>query len=242
MRILVLGGTRFVGRHSSSTRRGATRHGLQPRARAAAVGRRRAPRGRPRDGRPGVVARARLGRLPRRQRLSAAACSGLGRAAGDRVARYAYISTASVYASGGGPPIEEASALHEVPEREFDAVEPGLYGPLKVACEQEARARWGARSPPGADPAPGHRGGALRPHQPLRLVGRARLRAAARCSRRARRVRPSRSWTAVTSRGSPSALMAREATGVFNVAGEPSTFGGCCGLPRGHRQRRDADW
>ena len=55
-------------------------------------------------------------------------------------ARYVFISTGSVYPTVAGTAIDESSPLFARPAEEVDAVTPELYGPLKVACEEEAEA------------------------------------------------------------------------------------------------------
>ena len=65
----------------------------------------------------------------------------------DRVARYAFISTASVYVIPGSPPIDETGALHAVPAHEVETPRHAeLYGPLKVACEQEVERAFPGRA------------------------------------------------------------------------------------------------
>jgi len=139
----------------------------------------------------------------------------------DRVRRYAFISTASVYVIPGRPPIDETGALHPVPEAEVDALAPELYGPLKVACEAAVGRAFPGRAlilRPGIVAGPYDptnrfawwvervaRGGPVlapgTPGSPVQLVD-------------------GRDLAQFTT-----ALMSREATGVFNVCGPPSTIG-----------------
>ena len=139
----------------------------------------------------------------------------------DRVARYAYISTASVYDVAGGTPIDETSALCEPPEREYDSVEPGMYGSLKVACEQEAERAFPGRT---LTLRPGIVAGRFDPTNRFDWwVGRL-----ARGGEVLAPGTPDAAVQVIDGRDLAQftvALMAREATGVFNVPGEPSTFG-----------------
>jgi 2'-hydroxyisoflavone reductase len=135
----------------------------------------------------------------------------------DRVESYAFISTVSVYALPAQPPIDETGALAPTPA---DGAGPGLYGPLKVACEQEVETAFPGRSlilRPGIVAGPHDptnrfawwvertaRGGAMlgpgSPDAPLQLVdGRDLARFAV-------------------------ALIGARAAGVYNVCGDPSSF------------------
>ncbi|MCF5907820.1 NAD-dependent epimerase/dehydratase family protein [Aeromonas veronii] len=58
-----------------------------------------------------------------------------------RCARLIFISTISVYRDFSMPGMNESAPLHPIPEGEM----PTDYGPLKVLCEQEYRTRWGDR-------------------------------------------------------------------------------------------------
>src|SRR4029077_21287450 len=153
------------------------------------------------------------GYLPQHARASAELLA-------DRVRRYAFVSTASVYVIPGRPPIEETGALHPVPELEVDALAPDLYGPLKVACEEAVESVFPGRAlilRPGIVAGPydptnrftwwverAARGGPMlapgTPDSPVQLVDGRDLAQFA------------------------TALLSREATGVFNVCGPPSTI------------------
>lgn len=152
--------------------------------------------------------------LPQYVRASAALLA-------DRVARYAYISTASVYDVSAGAPIDEESALHEPPGRDFDSVEPGMYGSLKVACEQAAERAFPGRT---LTLRPGIVAGPFDPTNRFDWwVGRL-----ARGGEVLAPGSPDAAVQVVDGRDLAEftvSLMAREATGVFNVPGEPSTFG-----------------
>ena len=58
-----------------------------------------------------------------------------------RCERLIFISTISVYRDFARPGMDESAPLHRIAEGEM----PGDYGPLKVLCEAEYRARWGER-------------------------------------------------------------------------------------------------
>ena len=58
-----------------------------------------------------------------------------------RCERLIFISTISVYRDFSLPGMDESAPLQAIPEGEM----PCDYGPLKVLCEQEYRARWGER-------------------------------------------------------------------------------------------------
>jgi 2'-hydroxyisoflavone reductase len=223
MRILVLGGTRFVGRHLV--------HAARAGGHAVTVfNRGRTPlpwddvEQRTGDRETGDLASLRDGEwdvcldvngyLPQRVRASAELLR-------ERVAGYAFISTASVYALPGKPPVDENGALHPAPTEEHDAVGPELYGPLKVACEQAVEQAFPGRAlilRPGIVAGPFDptnrftwwaervaRGGDVlgpgTPSSPVQLVDGRDLAQFA------------------------TALMAAGTAGIFNVCGSPSTFG-----------------
>jgi 2'-hydroxyisoflavone reductase len=223
MRILVLGGTRFVGRHIVEAalvaghevtvfNRGQTalpwegaEHLLGDRERRDLE----SLREREWDACVDVN-----GYLPQLVRASAALL-------GERVARYVFISTASVYELPGVAPIDEAGALHAIPAREVDAVAPDLYGPLKVACEAEVE-----RALPGRTLIlrPGIVAGPYDPTNRFawwveRLARGGEVLAPAP---------PSAPVQVVDGRDLAlfaNALVVQEATGTFNVCGSPATFG-----------------
>ena len=138
MKILVLGGTRFVGRHIVEAARlqghvvSVFSRGLTPL---------------PWDGVEHLAGDRESGDLAALREGDWDACIDVScyrprhaRAAAellaDRVARYVFVSTASVYdIAGAQGPIAETALLHAVPEREEDIAAPVLYGTRKVACE-----------------------------------------------------------------------------------------------------------
>ncbi len=153
--------------------------------------------------------------LPQYVRASAELLAG-------RVARYAFISTASVYVIPGSPPIDETGELHAVPAHEVETLEmPSSTAPLKVACEQAVERAFPGRAlilRPGIVAGPHDptnrfpwwvervaRGGEVlapgSPVSPVQLVDGRDLAA----------------FSLV--------LMGRLATGIFNLCGPPSSFG-----------------
>jgi 2'-hydroxyisoflavone reductase len=149
MQILILGGTRFVGRHIAEAAR-ARGHAV------SVFNRGRTPL--PWDDVEQLTGDRELGDLtslagrewdacidvsgylPQHVRVSAGALAG-------RFARYVFVSTASVYDLTGAPTgAGESSALHPVPEEEVATLSMALYGPLKVACEHEAERAFPGRA------------------------------------------------------------------------------------------------
>ena len=63
----------------------------------------------------------------------------------DRVDRYLFISTNAVYAPGAGPGADETAPLKE-PEWNTEVIGATTYGPLKVACEHELDTHFGDRA------------------------------------------------------------------------------------------------
>jgi len=60
-----------------------------------------------------------------------------------RTARYLFVSSISVYADGGGAGRDESSAVGKLDDPATEEVMK-FYGPLKAACEDEVRAAFGA--------------------------------------------------------------------------------------------------
>lgn len=149
MRILVLGGTRFVGRHivEAARARGhavsvfnrgrspAPRDDVEQLTGDRARGALAALRGRSWDACIDVS-----GYLPEEVRASAELLAG-------SVARYVFISTASVYdLADAAPGIDETGALLAVAGGEEDVPAAALYGGRKVACEHEAERAFPGRT------------------------------------------------------------------------------------------------
>ena len=144
MRILVIGGTRFVG------------HGMAEAALAAGhdvtLLHRNPTDELPvathlltdRDGDLSVLAEARVGRHDRRLRLRPVA--GTTAARGPRATAAATTSSSprvSVYREPSGPDADEDSPLFDEPTDGSEEVTNETYGPLKVACERVAREAYG---------------------------------------------------------------------------------------------------
>ena len=149
MRILVLGGTSFVGRaiveqaladgHDLTLfSRGRTGSDLFPQAERRLGDRGTGDYASLADGSwDGVVDVS--GYVPRHVTQAADALDG-------RVGRYLFISTGSVYDKdrAGEPLTEDAPRLPA--ERGTEEIDRDTYGPLKVACEDDVQARWGDRA------------------------------------------------------------------------------------------------
>lgn len=63
----------------------------------------------------------------------------------DRVGRYLFVSSNAVYAPDPGPGADESAPLKE-PEWHTEVIDAQTYGPLKVACEHELTSRYGDRA------------------------------------------------------------------------------------------------
>lgn len=66
-------------------------------------------------------------------------------ALGDRVGRYLFISSQAVYPRTGLPAGAGEDTPRRAPERHTEEIHERTYGPLKVACEDEVLARYGTR-------------------------------------------------------------------------------------------------
>jgi 2'-hydroxyisoflavone reductase len=160
MRLLVIGGTRFLGRHLAQQAldaghevtllhrgRSATPASLFPRAEHLIADR---------DGDLAVLAGARTwdaaidtcAYVPRHVRTLAERLAG-------RIGQYQLVSTISVYASMDGERTDEDAALAELPDPSVEAVTGETYGGLKVLCERAAAAGFAARGTPVLVPRPG---------------------------------------------------------------------------------------
>ncbi len=144
MKLLVIGGSQFVGRHLVEQalargdhvtvfNRGKTATALPP-----GVERRRGDRKGDlvalADGRWDAVVDT-CGYLPRDVARMAACLRG-------RVARYVFVSSISVYA-GFEQVNHEGSALGRIDDADTDVIDGRTYGPLKALCEQAAVAAFG---------------------------------------------------------------------------------------------------
>ncbi|MFI8457174.1 NAD-dependent epimerase/dehydratase family protein [Kitasatospora sp. NPDC085464] len=193
MRILVLGGTSFVGRAIADDalrggadvtlfNRGRTNPGLFPAARHLIGDRDTGDLDALRDGRWDAVVDV-SGYRPRQVDQAVDAL-------GDRVGRYLFVSSHAVYRGDGLAPGSDESAPLRAPLLDAEHLTQETYGRLKVACEEHVTARYGDRATvvrPGkvAGPHDEHRGltywarraargGRIalpgRPEQPVQLV------------------------------------------------------------------------
>lgn len=146
MRILVIGGTRFVGRHLTQAaldgghdvtllHRGRTGADLFPQAMHLLADR---------NGDLSVLADGAWdatldvsGYLPRQVRDLADALDGRG-------GRYAYVSSVSAYGVPAGPNFTEDSPLRKLDDPTTEEITDHTYGALKAACERVAMDRFGA--------------------------------------------------------------------------------------------------
>ncbi|CAM5597033.1 hypothetical protein SRIMM317S_00844 [Streptomyces rimosus subsp. rimosus] len=67
-------------------------------------------------------------------------------ALGDRVGRYLFISSHAVYERTGLAPGSDEDTPRRPPVRHTEELSEATYGPLKVACEDDVTARYGARA------------------------------------------------------------------------------------------------
>ena len=67
-------------------------------------------------------------------------------ALGDRPGRYLFISSHAVYRHEGVRPGADEDAPRHAPVRDTEELDGEIYGPLKVACEDDVTARYGARA------------------------------------------------------------------------------------------------
>jgi 2'-hydroxyisoflavone reductase len=149
MRILVLGGTSFVGRaivddalgagaEVTIFGRGRTGPGLFPRVPRRIGDRDTGDYAALRDGSWDAVVDV-SGYVPRH----------VGQAMdmlGDRVGRYLFISSHAVYDQTGVIPASDEDAPRRPPVRDTEELTDVTYGPLKVACENDVVARYGSRA------------------------------------------------------------------------------------------------
>ncbi|GAA3378187.1 SDR family oxidoreductase [Streptomyces sannanensis] len=65
---------------------------------------------------------------------------------GDRVGRYLFISSQAVYARTGVGPGSDEDTPRRPPVRDTEELDEDTYGPLKVACEDDVLAGYGSRA------------------------------------------------------------------------------------------------
>jgi 2'-hydroxyisoflavone reductase len=144
MRLLVIGGGRFLGRHlvDVALARGDTvtvfnrgRSGPPPAGVAQRVGDRRADLSALATGEWDAVVDT-CGYLPAEVERMAACLHG-------RVGAYAFVSSVSVYASSATPN-DESGALDRIDDPDTELVDGRTYGPLKALCEAAVTRRFGA--------------------------------------------------------------------------------------------------
>jgi 2'-hydroxyisoflavone reductase len=151
MNVLILGGTRFVGRHiaeamiAAGHRLTVFTRGTSPDALPDFVERLHGDRSE------GLAALEPLrvrewdacvdvcGYTPSQVRPSAELLA-------DRVGRYVFVSTASVYAEGAVRPVREDAPRQRPAAEEVTQVDMESYGPLKVTCEDIVTGIYGARA------------------------------------------------------------------------------------------------
>ncbi|GEM84941.1 hypothetical protein MHY01S_31070 [Meiothermus hypogaeus NBRC 106114] len=145
MNILLLGGTRFVGRHiaEAALQRGHTvstfTRGTNPLpGTESLVGDRQKGDLKALEGRTWDAVVDVNGYLPREVREAIAVLKG-------RVGRYAFISTVSVYRESSEP-LDETSPLQTLADPTVEKVTGETYGGLKVLCELEVERAFGSQS------------------------------------------------------------------------------------------------
>ncbi|HNB42258.1 MAG TPA: NAD-dependent epimerase/dehydratase family protein [Anaerolineales bacterium] len=147
MKILIIGGTRFIGRHlvtSARARghevtlfnRGKSNPGLFRRIQNI-----RGDREKDLDQLSGQwdAVIDTCGYLPRVVRLSAEALK-------EKVSRYVFISSVSVYANFSKVGIKESDAVGTLADESVEEITGETYGPLKALCEKAVQDVYGARS------------------------------------------------------------------------------------------------
>ena len=149
MRILVLGGTAFVGRAIVAD-------ALRSGAEVTLFGRGKTGAslfpGVPRltgDRDTGDYAALRAGRWDAVVDVSGYLPRHVGQAMdalGERAGRYLFISSHAVYAQAGAGPGGTEDAPRRAPVRGTEELDEDTYGPLKAACEDDVMARYGSRA------------------------------------------------------------------------------------------------
>ena len=151
MNVLVLGGTRFIGRHivealhAGGHRVSVFTRGKSPDQLPAGVERLHGDRN---DGAQGLAALAGQrwdacvdvsGYLPRQVRPSAELLR-------SRIGRYLFVSTVSVYEDSSNVPVLESHPLLPAAAEDVTDITAETYGPLKVTCERIMEEVYGAAS------------------------------------------------------------------------------------------------
>ena len=147
MKLLILGGTRFLGRHIAEQalqrghavtllHRGRTGPDLFPDAEHRIADR---------DGDLAALAQGQWDAAIDTSAYVPRQVSALAAALGTRVAHYQLVSSISVYASLDAAGTHEGAALRTLPDPTVEAVTGDTYGGLKVLCEQAAQAAFGSR-------------------------------------------------------------------------------------------------
>lgn len=147
MRILILGGTRFLGRalaeaalargHQITLFNRGNRPGLYPQAEEIHGDREKDLSGL--AGRRWDAVIDTSGYLPGVVRRSVEALAGA-------VGQYTFVSSISVYASFEQPGMDESAPLAKMPPGAAEALTEETYGALKVLCEQVVEEQFGARA------------------------------------------------------------------------------------------------
>lgn len=150
MRILILGGTQFIGRHIVETLLAAGHgvsiltRGVSPDELPAVVERLRGDRDQGAAGLDALAGRSWdacvdvSGYTPRQVRPSAELLRG-------RVGRYIFISAVSVYGDPSERPVREAHPRLRPAAEDVTEIDGATYGPLKVACENIVAELYGER-------------------------------------------------------------------------------------------------
>lgn len=147
MKLLVLGGTRFLGRHlvEAALQRGHAVTLLHRGRSAPGLFAQAEHRIADRDGDLAALAQGHWDAaidtsayVPRQVRALAAAL-------GDRVGHYQLVSSISVYAGFDAPGVDEEGALQTLPDATVEAVTGATYGGLKALCEAAALAGFAGR-------------------------------------------------------------------------------------------------
>jgi 2'-hydroxyisoflavone reductase len=143
---------------------------------------------------------------------------------GDRVGRYLFISSHAVYVRTGVGPGSDEDTPRRPPRRDTEELDEETYGPCKVACEDDVLARYGTRA---TIVRPGKVAGPHDPQDGLTYW----VRRAARGGRVALPGRPEQPVQVVDVRdlaGLVVRLLADDRPGAFNAVGpaEPTTIGG----------------